>query len=412
MKRLSDSSSLWSGTGFSVLVRFFTTVLIARIAGATEMGAYIAVVTLSGMLLRLLDMSLGHASLFHIRNDKKEYNSCFIVIVCNAVLMAPVLILASYCLRFIPVESQDISLYLESLLVPICMLTFFQMISSGFVALQPALGLYRIFTIAPIFPNLLFIFLVGAMFYVGSVDAILLVKLLACSEGIFSFSLIIMFIKKQDLTIESIPDRAKIRALYKFGIQVHFGVLAKVLSARADRIILTMLLPATAVAYYSLSTTLRDYLLMPGNIFSIKYQNEMLDIRHDQEKMYKNLKKELFRWGLILSFGCLGVFAFSSVFVPLVFGQDFAGSVHVINILVWSAIPLGLAGLCWNIFYALNKPVFISMSIAVPAFLGLPLLAGLSKYYGIEGAAWAILFSSLITGGVTGLNLFNVFKEK
>lgn len=387
------------GSVSSLLVKFLTLTLVARIAGAMEMGLFITVIAACGIIVRIFDLSLAQACILMTRSNNKDYGACVFTLIGHAVLILPLFLLTTYLLRFLPFDTEASSdLFIECQYL-ISILMFFQLISGSLTALQPVLDRYKTFALMTIIPSLvnLSLIVLYSQYFGYRLTAYSLIYLLALSECVWFLFLMVYLKYRKEISLIQTQQLPLVVNLYRIGLQSHVGVVTKVVMLKADRILLSMLLSPEKIAYYSIATSVRDYLLTPGNIFGIKFQNKLIDINIKRENVFNSLERALMVWFGLLTLVCLGVILVSPYVIPAFFGTKFIATLPILNILVWSIVPIGLSGLCWNTFLAMNEPKLISKSIVIPSILGFACLMVLTDYYGLIGACIATFISSLLS---------------
>jgi O-antigen/teichoic acid export membrane protein len=102
----------------------------------------------------------------------------------------------------------------------------------------------------------------------------------------------------------------------------------------------------------------------------------------------------------VTALGCLGLGAVSIPLLPAIFGDDYAGSVRLLLVLLLGVV-LGNPGsvVAWGLV-ALGRPELRSAGIAVAAVVNLALVLVLVPRYGAMGAAWATVAGSVVASSI------------
>src|SRR4051794_33737551 len=109
-RRISDHrTAVWLGNFGSVALRFALSVLVARLAGADQMGIYVAVVALTVIIERITDFGLPNALVYFVRAHPASTRRCLIVCLVQGVFVLPVSIFLLLSAQAVGLVNADLS---------------------------------------------------------------------------------------------------------------------------------------------------------------------------------------------------------------------------------------------------------------------------------------------------------------
>lgn len=195
------------------------------------------------------------------------------------------------------------------------------------------------------------------------------------------------------------PVHAGAREVYRYGLRVHWGVVMKLISTRADLLIVRALLTASHAGLYAVALTVRDIGLLPQTVYAAPFQNLVVD----REKVGGGsdravvLTSLLLQLGISLAMGAAATIALP-LLIPLVYGPAFAPAAGPAAILFLSVIFLLPASLCWMTYNSKARPELTSIVLTASGVLGpLSTYVALRAGWGLYGAAIAGLATSALT---------------
>jgi O-antigen/teichoic acid export membrane protein len=193
-------------------------------------------------------------------------------------------------------------------------------------------------------------------------------------------------------------ERLPARAFIHYGLKAYVGSISALVFKRVDLLIIGLFLNPAAVGLYSVGLSLREFALIIPRALSGLTGGEVAEnsSRGRTKENQKILKKALSAAGLIST----GIFAVSlisfPVLIPLLFGEAYRPAVVPSSIIMGSLIPLS-AGIILG-SYITNKgaPLYTSLGNLISGMLTVFVMFYMTKTIGLTGAAWALIFGSLI----------------
>jgi len=393
-----DSSRfvLWSGHIFSAVFQFLQVVAITRVAGLEAMGIYVAVMTVTNILVRMLDFGLPSAILFFIRKDSENARAVAQSALLHVLATIPCMLTAAFLLRYFPFEAAAISETAARSILVITVVLILQLGNGLSVNLVLGLKMYATMAMANILPPLIMcVILLAASWRGGQVGAADLFEITAVSNFVpFAFIAAIVAVRIKGAAGS---QRVAGKTLYQYGVKTMLGVAAKVVSQRLDRLVLSTSISPSALSQYAVATTIRDGLLLPFNAYSLSFMNDLMDLQKSGRSMLARTKRVSFAWFMSSSIMAGVAAGLMPMIIPALFGGEFRSSVPIVQIVLFSAGFQCVTALYYTYFLAEGRP-FTTSWLAVWSALvtGLALVV-LVPAWGLTGAGIAIVASAAIS---------------
>lgn len=179
-----------------------------------------------------------------------------------------------------------------------------------------------------------------------------------------------------------------IKKSIKYGLQNQLSMVLMLLNYRADFILISYYLGASAVGYYTISVSLTEKLWLISHAFSTAlFPRIAADVR---EKERKELTPFVARTVLVItSFGAIVLFFISSWLVELLFSDTFLPSIAPLQILLIGTVVYSVARVLANDISGRGFPIYNSYVSLIAASINVLLNIMFIPRYGISGAAWA-----------------------
>tara|TARA_A100001015_G_scaffold321155_1_gene450453 strand:+ start:7192 stop:8397 length:1206 start_codon:yes stop_codon:yes gene_type:complete len=378
------------GSSSFLILRFLTSLLLARYFGAELFGVYVFLLTLSEVISRLFDFSLFHAGIFESRISNTKVSFSFYVILFNSIIFFPLILLLLTGISFLSFENNLNNILYENILF-ISFYISIKQISNAGIALRGIDNSLKLFSLMQFCNSLFPLAIISTLIYLESISINNIFQFLLFSEILFLLLFISKFLGNFSF------DSQKIINLYKFGLKAHLGVFGKILIHNIDKIIISIFLPAQIVGFYSIAKSFTMLSIFLFNMFLIKFRNKLLkfsqDLKFLRRVTYKELVKNLI---LIFPIGIIFYF-FSEQFITLLYGKEYIFSSNILRVIIWSNIFIFLPSIIWNYFYVLNKPNLVSLSTLIPGIIGSVSLYIFIKYLGVQGLYLGYYFSIILT---------------
>jgi O-antigen/teichoic acid export membrane protein len=384
----------WVAFAVPPLLRLLQTTVLARFVGPHVLGVLFAALVVVNTLPRLIDVGLPHAAGYFLRRDAGLRPMILLLSLGSGVVGGVIaLVVFFFGARLFPFADQETNVLFESLLPLFCVYVAAQLARDVSLAALVALEkvpTYFAAAVVPVVIGPLGLIALGVVWgdAPASAYAVVLVgaEMLGCLFAVGGLAGLAPICARQPWQL--IPN------VLRFGLRAFPGGAAKIVAIRADRIILSALLPPSAYALYALSLSFRDAALLPGNAYGLVLLNTLTERILKSERVGPLLRQALLFNGGVVCIPLLGFTLFGPKAVPALLGPGFAGAVPTMAVIIWSALFLGLSGVFWTWLMAAGYPGRVSAVTIASSVATLALVIPFSAWRGIQGAAAAVVLAT------------------
>ena len=364
---------------------------------AAELGTYLAAISLSTVLPRLLDFGIPNTGLFYLRNGRMHLRRYAWVGLVALTAAVPLGAAAIVVLGFLGQLAAETATFLAAHFMPLVMIFGLEYVlllaSSAALARSNYAGFSMLTCCTPL---LLFgLLTMGIAQNTGFTAAYALGVYLvaACMTAAISMGLMIWLVFRN-------PSPGSALAwgeCTKYAASSYGSGVMKVMAQRADRLILIGFLTPSAYALFIIALTVRDALQLPGNAFSTYMRNHFMDllknVPSDRSRLVRSYLLACgFAFAVLLIGG--GVFAIIADWLPLyALAPSFEEALPTMRWLVVSVAPLSIFAISQSFLYSLPA---LRNVLALNAFAALSLVSVLLAA-GQTGAD-LVLLGQLVVG--------------
>lgn len=175
------------------------------------------------------------------------------------------------------------------------------------------------------------------------------------------------------------------------------GVLGLLL-LNTDILIIGQLRSAQDVGFYSAAVRIVQLLYLFGNIMSLSSLPIFSRFVKEEHEKIKTALRNILRFSLAFSIpiALLGITAGGPI-IDFVFGKEYSPATLSFQVLLLTLAFNSLASVLGNIVFVYNKQKMLTIYTAIGGFLNVILDLMLIPRFGINGSAFATLFSSIIS---------------
>jgi O-antigen/teichoic acid export membrane protein len=392
----SDSTAVWIGNFGSVGLRFALNVLIARLAGADQMGIYVAVLALTVIIGRLTDLGLPNSLVYFVRSHRSSTRRCVAVCVAHSAVMFPASIALLLSATSLGLVNADSASLIAKTWPALAALATIQLLGSLLSQILIPLNGFRSYgltmTVSPI------ITIAGCLWFGADLDAggIIIATLAGESCGaLCGLALVLRAMPREAAS----GTAATLVGIYQYALKTYVGTSLKVLGQRGDRIILSWFLPNTLLAAYAVAVSLRDNASLPVTTHAMLLRNVLIDKEQrgaGPAGARAYLRRELLRWSLLTAGLAAALAASAPLLLPVLYGSQFKTAVGVLAILSGTLPAIAVASLCWTGLLAAGRPGFVSFGLILGGVVNLVALYFGTQIGAVIGASWGSLLASLV----------------
>jgi O-antigen/teichoic acid export membrane protein len=387
---------LGSGVVVGLVIRFVQSALVARLLGVAEFGQLAAVVAVVAIVSRVNDLGLPGSLSYYFRSRPGSLHSILAVIASNFVWCSAVAIALTLVAPGLPLPfaadlraAPDLQLSFAAYLA----LTTPATILPGLLTAAGDYGWYvRLTNLDALLQA---VFTIGAIILFGA-SYRFVVPALALEQGLAVIAYL-WYVRRYRHRSPRVGLR--LREAYAYGLRLQWGVVMKLISNRADLLIVGALLPVSQVGLYSVALGLRDLGLLPQSAYAAPFMNLVIDRSRDGGASDRIPVLTTLILQIVLSLVMvLAAVAALPLLIPGIYGPDFALAVGPSIVLFTSVIFLAPASLCWMTYNAKGRPHLTSVVLTAGGVLG-PLLTYtlVSRGLGLYGASAAGVVVAAVT---------------
>jgi O-antigen/teichoic acid export membrane protein len=395
----SESTAVWIGNFGSVGLRFALNVLIARLAGADQMGIYVAVLALTIIIGRLTDLGLPNSLVYFVRSHRSSARRCVAVCLAHSVLMFPASIALLFSATSLGLANADSAGLIAKAWPALAALATIQLLGSLLSQILIPLNGFRSYGLMMIVSPIVTI--AGCLWLGAGLGASGLITATLTGEScgaMCGLALVLRAMTREPLAATPVT----LVAIYKYALKTYVGTSLKVLGQRGDRIILSWLLPNSLLAAYAVAVSLRDNASLPITTHSMLLRNILIDKEHrgaGPASARAYLRRELVRWGFLTGGLAVALAALAPIVLPVLYGAQFQSAVPVFAILAASLPAVAIATLCWAGLLSAGRPGFMSFGLILGGVANLAALTIGALADGVIGASIGSLVASFAIAG-------------
>jgi O-antigen/teichoic acid export membrane protein len=387
---------LGSGALLGLAIRFVQSALVARLLGVEQFGKLAVVFAFVAIISRVNDLGLPNAVAYYFRRAPGSLPALLRTIGFNFVWCCVVGLAVAFAAVHLPVP---FAADLRDSVWPKLGLAAFIAISTP-TAILPSLitaaGDYGSYVrLTNIDAALQVVFVLGACLLLGPhyQHAVLGLGVEQCLIALVYVGYLRRYLGRS-------PEvRIGAREAYSYGLRLQWGVLMKLISSRADLLIVGALMSSSSVGLYSVALGIRDIGLLPQTAYAAPFQNMVID----RGKLGAGSDRTLVLTSLLLQVALSVTMVVAAALalprlIPAIYGSDFAGASGPAALLFSSIVFLGPASLCWMTYNAKGKPQLTSLVLTAAGILGPTLTyVMVTAGYGLYGASAASLATAAVT---------------
>jgi O-antigen/teichoic acid export membrane protein len=387
-----NTAILLAGRAASLLLSFAASVLLARYLGRERMGeygalyaylslyAFLATFCLEPILVR--EVSLRRSEATQIFHTGSMIGLSFAVVgAILAPLLAPLFGYSGQLRWLVIIAALDL-LILPPLRLPalIFQVDMRQWFSVGIALLRQLLWLVA----------LVLLVTRSAAFYQ------IIVARTLCGIAEAAISLKVSY-RPGILTGPRRFDWPEARQLLRYGYPLALSVITSSIYFRIDQVMLFKMTSAGALGPYVIAVQLTEQVgaLPVALVTSLAPILAVMATQEEHFRHYLGLSYRLLI--VVVLFLCAVITPVTAPVITLLYGKEFLATAGLINILIWSEIPLFLGVVITHALIAKNLQRYFPISGAVGAAMNIGLNLVFIPRWGALGASWATLISYTFT---------------
>ena len=205
--------------------------------------------------------------------------------------------------------------------------------------------------------------------------------------------------------------RGHFREILRFCVMTNLIGCSRVLTSRADRLVLGLLATPGVVGVYDVARTIAAQLhdLVASLQLAVFPEMSMLVADGDHTRLKRLQRQVSIVIAAVVVPGCVATMFAAPWVLPWIFGAEFAGSAGLLQILVWQLLWLPLVWIP-SYFLVIGRAGTLTALTWIDAALFMFMLAALVPALGASGAAWAMTARSIVWIGLMVLTLRRISR--
>lgn len=379
------------GRGINLLLSFATSILLARYLGREGMGKYGALYAYLALYSWLATFCLDHILAREVAVRRSQAAQIFhagsvigmafaVAGTILAALLAPLFGYTGHLRLLILLASVDLLILapvrLPSIIFQVDMRVWYGVLTG---LIRQALWLVAILLL--VFRSAAFYEVIVARTLCGVVEAIIIWKL-SYRPGF--------------ITGPRQLDWTEARNLFRYGYPMALSAVATGVLQRIDQVMLHNMVGDRALGLYVVAVQLTEQfgalpIALVSSLFPILSQTA------GQEGLFRQYLGITYRFLMVIAFlVCVAIIPITAPLIRILYGPQYASTATLINVLIWSEVPLFLAIVLINGIVAKNLQKYLPISAVAGAALNIGLNLVFIPRWGALGASWATVISYVV----------------
>lgn len=382
---LKDTLVTLGSRGMSLVLGMLISILIARGLGPDGKGIYTLVALFPNLLLTLVNLGIGPATIFH--TAQKIYPLPRVLgsnLVLSTLLGAIGILVGVSSIIFFPgrvFPSVPPTYLLIALLLVPADLFWRQSGNSILLGAQEVVAFNAITVLYDL------LFLVGIAFAVA-VHSGALGVLVASIIASLTLS-VVTFVKVYCVAggVVFRPDREYVEATFGYGAQVYLGNVMSFLNYRIEIFLLGMFLPAASTGFYSVAVGMAEKLwLISQSAATVIFPMVSSEEDEVHRKAFTPLVSRTVL--LVTALGAILVFALAQPLVMIAYGKEYQSTINLLRILLGGVVFLSASRILANDIAGRGQPMLNTYVGVFGLIAQVVLNLILIPRYGAVGSAW------------------------
>jgi O-antigen/teichoic acid export membrane protein len=388
-------------------------IILSRVLGAAGFGTYSSILVVPMIIIGFTQLGIRRATMYHIGAGKLPVDhivsAVFILLIISSFLS---IIVSGLIFLFSESTHPDpVLITLVLLTIPFVLCNVY---AGGVFLGKREILRANILNTGPPLVNLVFVIL-----FVWVLKLSVKGAFLALFLGNLTMFIFVFYIIRKSYKITWKYHEGIMKSMVKLGVVFALSIFIMQLNYRVDIILLKKYSTLEQVGLYSLATQIAEQLWhIPYAIEAIVLTRSAND--PDLERVHKTVASILRVSFLFSLLGCAMIVFLSPYFLPLIFGDAFAGSVPMLQYILPGILFLVGFRILNSRLAGMGKPQIAIYAFIPSIFINIILNLILIPRYGGMGAVWAtnvsyatgsILFFIIYTH-ITKMNMIEILRFK
>lgn len=189
------------------------------------------------------------------------------------------------------------------------------------------------------------------------------------------------------------------KSLLKKSWVLIIGSVAAALYMKIDQVMIDEILDERSVGLYSVAVKMTSIWIFVTVAITQSVFPSLVSMRKKDKALFLKRLQQLYDVLIKIAVVVSILYTiFASYFVPLLFGNEYTESSHILVLYIWSIVFVFLSNGSWGYYLNENLERFSSIRLVIGAIINITLNLFFIEWYGLVGAAYATLISYAISG--------------
>jgi O-antigen/teichoic acid export membrane protein len=252
-------------------------------------------------------------------------------------------------------------------------------------------GKFGTFNILRLAPTLAYAIFVVILFGLGQRSVSVVVGA-SVATGL-AFGLLTLALAARSRVPEEKESDLRFGQVAKFGLRSFLGATSPLESFRLDQLFVGLVLSPVALGYYAVGAAVSNFPRFVAQSLGFVASPTVASELSSEVQWMRVRQFVVLTSAVSVAIG-VGLVSAAPVLVPLVFGTSFHRAVGVSQILVANGVIVGVRRVLTDAMRGLGRPAVGAVAEVVGLVALVPLIIGLGRVWGLDGAAVAVTLSS------------------
>lgn len=373
---------------------FFTSVLMARIAGPELFGQYTYITSFSALFVPLCAMGLNNiVTKYFVKYPKHSHHIFLTALFLRMLGALACILLGSYSAYLLGIEDEQLT-YLIAFLV-LQSFSLFYLVEFFFLA-KRQVG----YTLKIRLAVISFTSAIKILILFNGADLFTLLITHGLEFVFIGLSYIVLYYNQghhNDKQLIKAVNRQSLGTLFHQSKWLLFSGVAAVLYLKIDQVMLASFHGTEQVAYYAAAAKLSEFWYVFPILIANAFSPKLITLKKQNEKQYRAFTLQLLSFmvaaALVVS---ITMASFAELLIHFIYGDSYQASASILSIHIFATLFIFQRAIFskWLIIESNYKFSLLSHGAGAVSNISLNLL--LIPLYGGIGAAWATLISYMI----------------
>lgn len=373
---------------------FFTSVLLARVAGPEIFGQFSYITSFVALFIPLTVMGLNNiATKYFVKYPKHSHHYFLTALMIRLIGAISCIIIGCTSAYAVDVTSEQLN-YIFILLI-LQSFTLFYLVEFYFLAKKQVLNTLII--------RLTIIILIAALktaVILNGANLLYLIILHGLEVSLIGGSYLLLYLKykgQQQNQLGKNINKTSLLGLFNKGKWLLFSGISAVVYLKIDQVMLEIFHGAEQVAFYAAASKLSEFWYVFPVLISNAYNPKLIELKKSNNNEYKQFLLKALSFMIVASIViCITIYSIATPLVDFIYGKEYQLSAEILSIHIFGTFFIFQRAILSKWLIIENNYRFSLLSTGLGAAVNIILNLMLIPSYGGLGAAWATLISYFV----------------